>query len=306
VPNRITLVALDHAGQPAWERDLGPFPGDHGFAASPIVLGDIVVLGNDQERDSSLIAVDRRTGETRWQVPRRSQRATYSTPCVFAPPGRQPELIFTNWRHGITAINPESGAVSWEIPVFDQSQQERAIGSPIVAGDLVIATCGFVNNPKHVVAVRVHPRGGGAEQSDQPQVEEVWRLERAVPHIPTPLAVGERVYLWSDAGIVTCCELETGRRIWQRRVGGNFCGSPVWVSGRLFCVDDEGTVVVLAASDEFKVLARNPLGEPCHSTPAMANGRMYIRTERTLHAIGGSASRPDQGPGQGRNLPDVR
>jgi outer membrane protein assembly factor BamB len=280
VPGRLMLAALDHHGELVWERDLGGFQGGHGFASSPIVHEDLVVLGNDQEGPSSLLALDRRTGALRWQVPRRSQRTTYSTPCVYAPGGRPAELIFTNWRHGITAVDPATGRVNWELSVFDQNQPERAIGSPITAGELIIATCGFVNNPKHVVAVR--PGG-----DDDPQgVEEVYRIERAVPHIPTPLASGDRRYLWSDAGIVTCCELETGRKVWQHRVGGNYFGSPVCVAGRLFCVNDAGEVVVLAAADDYQELARNPLGEPCHSTPAVAHGMMFIRTERHLHAIG--------------------
>jgi outer membrane protein assembly factor BamB len=280
VPGRLTLMALDHEGELIWERDLGDFRGGHGFANSPIVYGDLVILGNDQEGPSSLLAVDRRTGDLQWQVPRRRQRTTYSTPCVYAPEGRAAELIFTNWRHGITAVDPDTGRVNWDLSVFDQNQPERAIGSPIAAGELIIATCGFVNNPKHVVAVRPRPGGGPSE------MEEAYRIERAVPHIPTPLASGDRLYLWSDAGIVTCCELETGRRVWQRRVGGNYFGSPVCVSGKLFCVNDAGEMVVLAAGDEFQELARNPLGEPCHSTPAVAGGTMFIRTERHLHAIG--------------------
>ncbi|HUG92483.1 MAG TPA: PQQ-binding-like beta-propeller repeat protein [Planctomycetaceae bacterium] len=283
VPEKLTLVALDHEGETVWERDLGPFRSGHGFAASPIVYDGLVVLGNEQEGQSSLIAVDRQTGATRWQAPRRSQRTTYSTPCVYAPAGRTPELIFTNWRHGITAVDPATGRVNWQISVFDQNQPERAIGSPVVAGELIIGTCGFVNNPKHVVAVRP----GAGEDAREIAVEEVYRIERAVPHIPTPLVHDGRLYLWSDAGIVTCCDVHTGRRVWQRRVGGNFFGSPVCVAGRLFCVNDAGDVVVLAASDEFQELARNPLGEPCHSTPAVANGMMFLRTERHLHAIGG-------------------
>ncbi len=283
-PERITLVALDHNGALVWDADLGAFKGGHGFAASPIVYQDMVVIGNDQDGESSLIAVDRSDGSIRWNVPRRSKRITYSTPCVYERAGRAPELIFTNWQHGITAINPDSGNTNWELSTFDTSRNERAIGSPVVAGDLIIGTCGFVTAQKHAVAVRP----GDSGQPDD--VEEVFRIERNVPHIPTVIVHNDRLYMWSDKGIVGCYELQTGKSIWQQRVGGNFFGSPVCVNDCLYSISDEGEVVVIAADDRFEVLAKNSLGEPSHSTPAVANGAMFLRTFSHLISVGGLPS----------------
>jgi outer membrane protein assembly factor BamB len=283
VPERLTLKALDHEGRDVWDLDLGPFKGGHGFAASPVVYGDLVVLANDQEAASSLVAVDRRSGQIRWKVPRRTSRTTYSTPCVFERPGRPPELIFTEWQQGITAVDPQTGKTNWQISVFDVESTERAIGSPVIAGDLVIGSCGFVTAQKHVVAVRP------GESGKPDDVAEVYRLERAgtVPHIPTPLVHNQRLYLWSDKGIVSCHDAADGRQIWQQRIGGNFFGSPVCVASRLYCVSDAGEVVVLAAADEFAELGRYALDETCHSTPAVSGGTMFIRTASRLHAVGG-------------------
>ena len=105
-PQKLTLMALDHDGNIKWEKDLGPLKGGHGFGASPIVYKDKIILSNDQNGKSSLIAVEKATGKVVWNVPRRSQRLTYSTPCVYKREGRPEELIFTNWRHGITAVDP--------------------------------------------------------------------------------------------------------------------------------------------------------------------------------------------------------
>lgn len=284
VPGQLTMSATTHDGQPVWNADLGGFKGGHGFAASPIVHEGLVILNNDQDGESSLVAVDAKTGAIRWQTPRKSERLTFSTPCIYQSAERGPELIFTNWRHGITAINPKTGKVNWERSVFDQSQKERAIGSPVVAGDLVIGSCGFVTTQKHVVAVRPSAKTLGEAT---PNVELVYEIERNVPHIPTVLVHDDLLFLWADKGIVSCHAVADGKLIWQKRVGGNFLGSPVWVDGRLFAVNDAGEVVVLAASREFAELARNPLDDPCHSTPAIANGRMYVRTFSQLVSIGG-------------------
>ncbi|MFQ5732666.1 MAG: PQQ-binding-like beta-propeller repeat protein [Planctomycetaceae bacterium] len=279
-PQKLTLMALDHDGNVKWEKDLGPLKGNHGFAASPIVYKDMVILANDQNGKSSLIAVDRATGKVRWNVPRRSRRLTYSTPCVYRRKGRPEELIFTNWRHGITGVDPATGKTNWEISVFDQSSKERAIGSPIVAGELIVGTCGFVKNPKHAVVVRP---GDGAKPKT---VKEIFRVERNVPHIPSPLVYRDRLYLWADNGVAACYDM-TGKLIWQQRVGGNFFGSPVCINGRLYGISRRGTVVVLATGDTYKLLGKTDLGEACQTTPAIAGGVMFIRTESALVSVGG-------------------
>ena len=189
MPSKISLIALTHDGDLAWEADLGSFKGGHGFAGSPIVHEDLVVLPNDQEGRSSLIAVDRKAGDTRWTVPRESKRTSYGTPCVYQPAGRPAELIFTDWSHGITAVDPKTGKVTWESGVFDTTSKQRAIGSPVIFGELVIGTCGFVTADKRAVAVR--PDSGG-------KIETVLQVDRQVPHIPTVLALKGRLYMWSD------------------------------------------------------------------------------------------------------------
>jgi outer membrane protein assembly factor BamB len=208
----------------------------------------------------------------KWNTPRQSKRLTYSTPVLY-----RGQLIFTNWTHGITGIDPANGRVLWEKQVFPQDSKERAIGSPIVAGDLVIGSCGFVTKLKHIVALR--PKGN--------QMEEVWRIEKSVPHIPTPLLLGENIFLWNDLGIVTCANAATGKVHWSERAvrSGKFFGSPVAADGNIYCAEARGKIVVLRGDGEFEKLAENDLGEQCHSTPAIANGAMYVRTYQTLYSI---------------------
>jgi outer membrane protein assembly factor BamB len=274
------LAALDHAGNELWSFDVGPFKGGHGGGVSPIVYDGMVIVGNDQEGPSSLIAVDAATGKLRWQAERRSTRATYATPCVYQTGDRPAELIFTDWEHGITAIDPATGEQKWELSVFG-SEVERAIGSPLVAGDLVIGTCGFVTSKKHLVAVRPQDAPDGVK------VEEVYRFEKGAPHLPTPIVVGDLLFAITEQGIATCLDVKTGEQVWQQRIGGNFAGSPVCAGGKLYAVDDNGTVVVLAASREYQELARNELGQLSRSTPAIAGGRLYLRTVSRLFSIGG-------------------
>lgn len=273
------LVAHDHAGKEQWSYDMGPFTGGHGAAISPIVYAGMVIVGNDQEGPSFLAALDAATGKERWRVTRKSSRATYATPCVYEVADREPEIIFTDWEHGITGVKAASGEVAWEIDLFGDFKQ-RAIGSPVIADRLVIGTSGFTTAQKNVVAVL-------PDEKLDAKVGEVYRLSKSVPHIPTPLVYKDWLFLWTDTGIVSCADHQTGKQLWQKRVGGNYSGSPICAGGRLYCMEDSGRVVVLAAGDEYELLAENELGQPTRSTPAVSGGVLYLRTESHLISLGG-------------------
>lgn len=275
--------AFAHDGEPLWRKPLGPFEASHGFGVSPIVVGDLVVIGKEHEGDSLLIALQRGTGETAWQVPR-DTKVTYSTPCVYEPNGQEPALIFTNWKHGITALQPRSGKLLWELSVFDQGHIETAIGSPIVVGDLVLGTCGWLGYGMQTVAVR--PDGG-----ERGGVVEAYRIDRGAPLTTTPVAAHGLVFLWADNGIVTCVDAGDGKLVWRERVGGTYYGSPVVAGQAVYCLNTAGEAVVLRASKEYQLLGRNPLGDASHSTPAISGGVMYLRTFSHLMALGGAVER---------------
>jgi outer membrane protein assembly factor BamB len=185
-------------------------------------------------------------------------------------------LIFTSHTHGVAALDPDSGRVLWELAdLFDK----RVVSSPVLAAGLIVGACGSGGGGNYLVAVRP----GGPEK--KPEV--AYTVRKSAPYVPTSVCVGERLFLWSDGGIVSCVQAASGEMKWQERVGGNYFSSPVWVDGRLFCVSTKGEVVVVDASDRFQVLARNPLGEVTHSTPAVAGGRMYIHTTKSLISVGG-------------------
>jgi len=294
-PEHFKLVALDHDGKVAWQRDFGPFVSQHGCGISPIVFGNKVILGNEQDDEkvvkerkgtgeSFVVAVDASTGKTLWQTPRRSAVVSYTTPCVYEPKNRNPALIFASQAHGIYAMDPDTGKVLWDYePAFDK----RTVSSPIIAGDIILGSCGSGGGGSFVTAVNAGRAGAGRNP------ELAYQMKKSAPYVPTGIAAKGLVWLWSDGGIVTCLDAPTGSIRYQERVGGNYFGSPVWVDGRLFCVSTAGELVVLEASDRFNVLHRFPLNELCHSTPAVALGRMFVHTERHLISLGGAA-RPNR------------
>ena len=272
------VIALDHAGKEVWRVDLGPFRSGHGFGASPIVHEELVIVPNDQDGVSSLAALERTSGKVRWKVPRQS-KSSFATPCVFQPKGKAAEVIFCCYEHGLTAIDPANGRINWECDIFAKGHIETTIASPIVAGEFVLGTCGWLGVNYETVAVR--PYVPGPKKTDT-----VYRMEKVAPLVPTPLVKDDLLFLWNDRGVVTCASVKTGKVFWKERVPGSYYGSPVCTGGKLYCMSREGEVVVLAAAKKFELLARNPLGEGSHSTPAIAGGAMYLRTFGHLISIG--------------------
>jgi outer membrane protein assembly factor BamB len=279
------VIALSYDGKETWRTDVGTFQSGHGFGASPIVHENMVILANDQDGPGFLIALESKSGKVRWRLSRRS-RATYTTPCIYRSKDKPAQLIFTNYEHGVTALDPRTGKIVWELDVFDKRHMETAIGSPIVAGDLVLASCGWLGVRQEMVAVR--PPGG----EPQAKAMEVYRIGRSPSLCTTPLVVGELLFLWGDGGIVTCADLHSGKEYWRERVPGSYYASPVRVGERLYNISRDGDVVVLAASQRYQLLARNRVGEGSHSTPAVAGGKMYLRTFTHLISLGGNKTRP--------------
>ena len=273
------MQALDRTtGKDVWQVELGPYTSQHGFGSSPILYEDLLILCNEQDAKSFITAVEARTGKEVWKLPPHRANATYSTPCVYQGAGRAAEIVFANWQHGITAVEPRTGKVAWEISCFEPKKAERAIGSPIIAGDRVIASRGFVTAQKHFVAVV--PTNDG-------KAKEVWRVEKAVAHLATPVVKGDRIYSFTEQGIASCIDAASGKVIWQERLDNVFAASPVIAGDAIYAVDLSGEVVVVEASDTFKLLSRNRLGQASQSTPAIAAGRMIFRTEGFLMARSG-------------------
>jgi outer membrane protein assembly factor BamB len=284
-PAETTLKAFDHDGREVWSKNLGTWVSQHGFGTSPIVYRDKVIVfvsqqalelnPGEQPGKSYMMAFDRKSGKELWRTESVSTRVCYTAPCIYQPEGGAPELICYSQGDGMFSLDPETGNRNWSVAeLFDK----RTVNSPVVAGGLIFGSCGSGGGGNYIVGVQP-----GAD------AHEVFRLDRQAPYVPTPVAYGDLLFLFGDKGFATCLEAKTGKVHWQERLNTAFSGSPVRVGDKLYCIDESGTVIVLAASKEFKELARNPLGEPSRSTPAVAGGRMFLRTDSHLISIGGKS-----------------
>lgn len=265
------VLAYNLKGERLWSRDLGSFTSQHGQGVSPIVYQGKVIVPNDQRGPSQIVALNAETGETTWSADRKYQTASYATPMIISVDGRD-QLICLSGAVGLAGLDPQTGEELWS----SGQLPERTVASPVYGGGLLFATCGSGGRGKFMIAV--DPHNGGKVKAERTQ---------NLPYVPTPIYHDGHLYLWNDDGVVCCVSLagDLPANVWRERVGGNYSGSPVLIDGKIYCISEDGEVVVIAASPQFELLGKSPLGDASYATPAVANGRLYLRGFRTLTAL---------------------
>ncbi|MCX6874979.1 MAG: PQQ-binding-like beta-propeller repeat protein [Verrucomicrobia bacterium] len=266
--------------KPRWTRQ--DFACDHfrGPASSPIVVDDLLVLTFDGVDVQYLVALDKHSGKTVWKRDRNivydtddtDYHKAYSTPAVITV-GGQPQLVSTSAGATIAYV-PKTGEEIWRV----RSGGMNAAALPLFGNGLIYATSaagGF-----QLFAVRP---GGRGEVTD---THVAWKFSKNVPTRSSQILVGERLFMISDAGVISCVDAKSGESVWQKRLGGAFSASPLFAEGRIYFFGEEGEVPVVAAADEYKLLANNRLGDGFMASPAVFANSLILRSRTHLYRIG--------------------
>jgi len=281
------LIALDHDGNEKWKRNFGSYVSSHGFGSSPIVHRDKVILMNSQQTaqlkpgqqpgKSALIAVNADDGANVWSTPFEDNRVCYGVPCVLKTSDGKSSLICANTVHGYFSVDVDSGNINWTTP---DSFSKRVVASPVIAGDLILDTAGSGGGGNYLVAI-----GLNMDSSATPP-EEVYRI-KAASYVPSPIAIGDLLFMFNDKGIVMCHDLATGEEHYRKRIAKGFSASPVANANHVYCLSENGDVHVIAVDKEFQHHVAASLNDSSRSTPAISGNRIYFRTEGRLLAIDG-------------------
>jgi outer membrane protein assembly factor BamB len=265
-------AALTTSGDIIWKTRL-PYESQHGNGGSPTLYGDLLIISCDGADEAYVVALDKSTGKIRWKTQRRQPwDQAYSTPLVIRV-GDQ-DQVFSIGAYRAAAYDPQSGKEIWRVSYRDGFSN---VPRPVYGHGLVFIATGF--QEPSLLAVRVDGKG------DVTKTHIAWAVRRGAPYTPSPILVGDELYMVSDIGIATCLDAETGQVLWQARLGGNYSASPVFADGRIYFQSEEGVTTVLAPGKEFRRLAANSLDGLMLASIAVSNGSIFIRTDSHLYRI---------------------
>lgn len=270
------IVAVNMEGKLVWQRHLGkevsPFDIEWGHGSSPALYRDMLILECDHIPASYLIALDKKTGKERWKVDRGKGVRSYSTPSVVRGP-RGDELI-VNASERIDSYDPSTGKHLW----YTGEPNRFPIPVPSSENGILYASRGYRSGP--FMAIRL----GGAGDISRSHVQ--WLVPTGAPYVSSLVLYQGLIYMANDAGVASCFDAKTGEKVWQARTEGIFSASPVAGDGKVYLLSETGETIVLKAGREFRVLARNDLGERLVASPAISDGQIFIRTDGYLFCIG--------------------
>jgi outer membrane protein assembly factor BamB len=276
----VSLHAYDLKGNEQWRASLGGYESQHGPGFSPMLHDGLVFVNVDDDKRAELVAFDAKTGDKKWIAPRKHERASYSTPFLVERPGKPAELILGTTT-ALTSYDPKTGKVNWEyVPVWEKGQMPlRVVGSPIYAAGLFVISFGDGSGKRYAAAIDASGK----------KPTKAWELKKDTPYVPCALTKGDRLFWVGDnkRGVASCVEAKTGKVLWAEEVFPEaVTASPVLAGNEILMVSEKGEVAVVKAGEKFEEPEKRPLGERVYASPAVADGKVFIRGESHLFCFG--------------------
>lgn len=298
----IQALALSHDGKVLWHNDhVADYIHEHGTAVSPVVADGIFIVrsefnsekeGKDlttspeqKEWKSCFVGLDAATGKQKWKHEIPNCLNTFSTPVVRDLPGGKHEFICSDTGSGVMGIDTLTGNVNWQ---HNPGYKQRSLGSAAFQDGIYFTTFGSGGGGKETAALDL--TGAKPKALD-------FSLGKGLPYVPTPLVVGDYMYLLGDGGILKCVEFKTGKEVYEERLNGTkgsskFFSSPVAADGKIYCGSQQGDVIVVKAGPKFEQLSASKLDSAINATPAIAYDHLFVRTEKSLYCVGAKPRLP--------------
>ena len=266
----IFLVAYNFKGDVLWNKPMGYFSSQHGAGASPILFRDKVIFYNDMDKDdfktkqpmprpATLYALNKKTGDVVWELPREAFRACYTAPFILEQPGTPPQLIVTSTT-SIASYNPDNGVQNWDWQ-WNYKRMLRTIGGTLYLDGTLFACSGDGDGSRHMSAIALNGVGKKAKP------KQVWANSKDFPYVPCLLSRGDHLYFVNDLGSAGCYQARTGKRAWfQRKPDATYTASPLLIGAKIYAPSEQGDVVVFSATpDAYQEITRNHMGEAAHA-----------------------------------------
>jgi outer membrane protein assembly factor BamB len=253
---KIWATALDLDGKQIWQTEVGTFASKFGYSASPTLYKSLVLLAADHEQGGFVAALNRTDGAIVWRK-QRPEKSSYATPRVVTIGGKDQFVICGC--NLVASYDPLTGDKLWST----EGTADAGVGSPVVSGDLVIASGGFPQ--RDTIALKADGT-------------EAWRKKNERSYVPSLIVVDEYLYMVNDDGIAICIDAASGKEKWKQRIGGNFRTSPIASGGNIITTNMAGKTTVFRANpDKYEMVAENQLGNEGFCSPAVSRGQLFLR-----------------------------
>jgi outer membrane protein assembly factor BamB len=260
-----------------WRDTEHPCNHSEGPGSSPVLYDNLLIFHCDGIDVQYVVALDKFTGRVVWKTDRSGklsdspqERKAFCTPLVVKVADR--DVLVSPGAFHVWAYDPRTGKELWRVrtaPYFS------TVPRPVFGHGLVYLSPGYFR--PNFLAIR--PDGTG----DVTETHVAWKYPRRVPTNPSPLLVGEELYLFADNSFATCLNARTGEELWVQRLGGNFWSSPLYVDGRIYAASEEGKIYVLQPGRQYKLLATNEVKGRVMASPAVVDGALFFRTDQALY-----------------------
>lgn len=269
-------AALDLDGKILWKQEQLKYRPRHGNGGSPMIVGDMLVFSCDAEDDPFVVAIDCHDGQVRWRTQRSfptDKKFSFCTPTEIEVDG-QKQLVIPASGY-VAAYDPADGREIWRVTY---GEGHSVVPRPVFAHGLVFVSSGYTKP----ILLAIDPRGANGDVTN---THVTWKRDKGAPLTPSPLVVGDELYLVADVGVASCLDARTGKLHWTKRLGGNFSASPIYAAGRIYIQSEDGVTHVLDAGKEFSMLATNDIGERTLASMAVDDNTIYLRSESRLRCI---------------------
>ena len=260
-------AALSLEGKTIWKREKLYTKPVHGSGGSPVLTNGLLIFSIDAIDKQAVVALNAKTGETAWEKAREanpSKSFSFSTPTVTG--SNDAFQVISVGSDIVMSLDPKTGKELWRTPMKGYS----VIPKPLIGKGFVYFSTSY--DTPQLIALNLDEKGKTA-----------WSVKKGAPSTPSPLMVGDELYMVSDAGILTCLDAKSGEVIWSERVRGQYSASPIYADGKIYLTNEQGIGTVVQASKTFEKLGEYDLKEKTFASFAAVDGSLFIRTETKLY-----------------------
>lgn len=269
----VVVAAFDFSGNQVWLQKPGTYYSPHGFSCSPVLYDDKVIINGNSKEGGFLTALDKKDGKIVWKIPHPESTHSFSTPIIREINGKV-QMIFGG-NKTIGSYNPVDGTQYWYV----EGPSEDYCSSPVYSKKtgLVYMSSAW---PQRIL-LGIKPDGSG----NVTESHVVWQQKEGAMYVPSPLSAGDYLFTTMTNGKVHCLDGATGNILWIETLGKQY-SSPVLADGLVYMPNDEGVITVIKPGSTYNEIAKNAIGERMNASPAISNGKIFLRGEKHLLCIG--------------------